>query len=337
VVVECGPVEPAEPSVRAVRIRQNERGLIEAQGEYSGGTEGLSFIVWRLYGDTVEKVGKSVERELTPTARFVGREMDVVYVPVRADGCAGAPVVSANRIVVAALPRIVSAEILAKGGPMVAGAPLHCRAKASPGAKPTFQWSRGDGSAWEKIDGATDREYVPGIADVGFGMLCAVVAVDGRGWTSGKLTVQTSDVVKGAAKQLLLSEANWPDREGVKKLVAGIMIETTLIGASLTKAKIRWERETGGKWEALLAGDHLLVTCNDIGHRLRAVAATGLASLPTQIVEAREHVWSCADENEELWVHRAGEAGDCGMAYYGIGARRRPGEHQGYKEERKVE
>jgi hypothetical protein len=188
----------------------------------------------------------------------------------------------------------VKAEILAKGGELIAGAPLHCRSKVSRGAQATFQWSRGDGTAWEKIEGATACEYVPGDADVGFVLLCSIVAVDSHGWRSARLNVQTGRPVDAPAKTLLFNDADWPIVGGAKKVIAGITIATTLKDASLSKANLRWEREMGLVWEEICTADRLLVTCNDIGHRLRAVTSKGLMSTPTPEVEFGERVWSSA-------------------------------------------
>jgi hypothetical protein len=125
-------------------------------------------------------------------------------------------------------------------------------------------------------------------------MMCTVIAVNRRGWESAKLNVQTSVHVGTPAKQLLLNDSEWPVVDGRKKILAAMILLTRLPMESLAKAKLTWQRETDGKWETLRTSDELLLTCNDIGHRIRAVAANGLTSTPAGPVECAEVVWSCA-------------------------------------------
>jgi hypothetical protein len=119
----------------------------------------MSFKIWRVYEDGVaepQALGKSVSKELVPTPDLAGKVVDCVYVPIREDGCAGSPTVSANSIRVQPLPTLASAELLVKGGTLVVGATLHCRCAVSKGATPRFEWFRGDGTAWEGISSATE-------------------------------------------------------------------------------------------------------------------------------------------------------------------------------------
>jgi hypothetical protein len=296
VTVDCGPVNAADPIVKNVRITQNQSGLIEVQGDYSGGTEGMSLFVWRTCKDdgTTENVGKSIERELTPTDTFIGKTMDVVYVPVRADGLAGAPVVSPNRIVVEALPSVLSAELMVKHGKLKVGNPMRCRAKLSAGSKAKYQWSRGDGTAWEHIPTATGPEYVLTEDDRGFKMLCSVVAVNAKGWPSARYSASTSTHVLPPEKRILLDQTNWIVVGGTPKVVSGVLLSTRLKLESLAKAKLTWQRQVDGSWVDVRTDDVYQTTCNDIGYRLRAVAANGMATEPTNPVELQQVVLSCA-------------------------------------------
>jgi hypothetical protein len=55
----------------------------------------------------------------------------------------------------------------------------------------------------------------------------------------------------------------------------------------LAKAKIVWQRLIDTKWEPIKHDDVYVVTCNDIGHRIRAVSVRGIESAPTNIIEGR--------------------------------------------------
>jgi hypothetical protein len=287
-IVECGPVLPGDPAVRNVSISQNEKGLITAVGEYSGGFEGFSFFVWRtIEGELRSNVGKTVEPTLVPAEKFVGKTMDVVYVPVRIDGLAGTPLPSANRIVVAPLPAVITAEILAKGGNLAAGSVVRCRAHCSPGAHPTFQWHRGDGTAWESIQDATGVEYQPQDGDVGFRLMCTVIAINAKDWPSQRFTCSTNNHIAAREKRL--------EFEGdVSKVETGRILVTTLTVEALAKAKLVWQRGEGETWESVITQDTYIVTCADIGRRIRAVAANGAKSDPTGIVTVIPVVGCCA-------------------------------------------
>ena len=191
--IEYGPVNAVKPKVENVRITQNERGLIEATGKYSGGFEGMSFIIWRVYhGDVPENIGKTIEKEILPDEKMAGQTVDAVYVPVRSDGLAGTPVPSSNRMFVEPLPSVSSAELLVKHGKVKVGNAMRCNATLSKGAKAQYQWHRGDGNAWEIIEGADKVEYTPTANDVGFMILCSVTAVDSRGWMSTPYSAMTT-------------------------------------------------------------------------------------------------------------------------------------------------
>jgi hypothetical protein len=286
VTVECGPVEPKSPVVRNVRIGQNDRGLIVATGDYSGGYEGFSYFVWRtIDGETIANAGKTVEREMPPD-RFVGKTMDVLYVPVRDDGLAGQTVMSSNRIVVAGLPKVLSADILAKGGLLAAGSVVRCRAVVTGGAKPKYQWSRGDGIVWEIRSGENDAEYRMTDGDVGFKLLCTIIAVNARGWESAKFVSSTGAHVLPKEKRL--------EFEGdVEKVQTGRILATRLGPEALAKAKLVWQRGDGDKWATVRTDDTFIVTINDVGCRIKAVAANGAKTEPCAIIEVDSIVASC--------------------------------------------
>jgi hypothetical protein len=286
VEAESEPVSPADPCVENVAVCQNGRGFLQCTGDYFGGVEGLSFIVWRVYeNDKPQNIGKSIERELNPEDICIGKTVDAVYVPIRADGTAGPPVASGNKVVVEPLPVVKSAEILVKHGKLNAGNLMRCRVKVSPGAKAKFQWLHGDGTAWEVIDGATTAEYQPGDDDIGFLMLCCVTAVNAKGWESGRFSASTATPVAPHEKRLDLDEANWFTGGDKPKVIAGVLLSTKLKLESLAKAKLTWQRKENGVWANVKADDVYQVTCNDIGHRLRAIAANGLTSAHTNVVE----------------------------------------------------
>jgi hypothetical protein len=295
VMVECGPVKAAHPIVKNVRITQNQRGLIEVHGDYFGGIEGRSFFVWRTYKDdgTTENSGKSIEHELRPTDELIGKTMDVVYVPARSDGMLGAPVISPNKIVVEGLPGVLSAEIMVKHGKLMVGNPIRCRAKTSAGSKAKYHWSRGDSTTWEQIPTATGPEYVLTEDDNGFKMLCSVVAVNAKGWSSATYSASTLTPVLPAEKRILLDETNWIVIGGTPKVVSGVLLSTQLKLESLANAKLTWQRHIDGSWVNIKADDAYQTTCNDIGYRLRAVAADGTATQPTNPVEPHQAVLSC--------------------------------------------
>jgi hypothetical protein len=280
------PIAPADPVVNNVAICQNGRGFLQCTGDYFGGVEGISFIVWRVYeDDKPQNMGKSIERELKPDDLCTGKQVDAVYVPIRADGTAGPPVPSGNKIVVEPMPTVKLAEILVKHGKLAAGNLMRCRVKMSPGAKAKFQWSHGDGTAWEVINGATAAEYEPGDDDVGFFMLCSITAVNAKGWESGRFSASTATPVARREKRLVLDEANWFTGGDKAKVITGVLLSTKLKLESLAKTKLTWQRKDKGVWANVKADDVYQVTCNDVGHRLRAITVKGLTSLGTNVVE----------------------------------------------------
>lgn len=280
--IEYGPVNPAKPKVENVRVIQNDRGLIEATGKYTGGIEGMSFIIWRVYHDGVpENIGKTMEKEILPDEKMSGQTVDAIYVPVRSDGLAGAPVESSNKMFVEPLPSVISAELLVKRGKVKVGNPMRCNAKVSSGAKAQFQWHHGDGNAWEIIVGADKVEYVPTASDVGFMILCSVTAVDSRGWVSSPYSAMASVHVEPADAHIKLDE-----KLDLARIYNGVTLSTELTKSDqLRKAKLTWQRSDGKDWVNIVQSDTYHTSVLDIGHRLRAITAKGVTSNATEEVQ----------------------------------------------------
>ncbi|OHT03695.1 hypothetical protein TRFO_28829 [Tritrichomonas foetus] len=283
-VIEAGPVDALTPSVSKVRMIQNSVGNIECVGEYRGGYEGQSFIIWRVYEEdgTTKSLGKTVEKEMPPNEHILGKKVDAVYVPIRSDGLAGNPVIASNQIIPQPLPTVTSADILVKGGVLQTGALMRCRTTCSPGAKPKFQWHRGDGKAWEIIEGATNIEYTTTKDDIGFLILCSVIAVDNKGWPSPAFAAATQTPIVKRKNVLAIQEPL--NQDG--KLVTGAMLSTNLELDQLSGAKLKWQKIVDGEWKTIASDDTYLLSVNDVGERLRVFSAkTGQASEPTKVVE----------------------------------------------------
>ncbi|KAK8890235.1 hypothetical protein M9Y10_035007 [Tritrichomonas musculus] len=291
VVIECGPVMPLPPSVSDVKIFQNEFGDVEVTGRYKGGFEGQSFIIWRLYedgNDTPINLGKTVERTMSPTEQIVGKTMDAIFVPVRDDGAGGQPVVTSNKIVPQPLPTVLSAEILVKGGQMLPGALMRCRATFPKGQTGQYQWHRGDGTNWEIIENATDVEFVPTEEEIGFLLLCAVVATNSKGWKSPPFATVTTTHIRKAKTELKVVEPL--TEEG--KLVTGSLLSSNLDLQSLSSAKIKWQKLIDGNWKTVIHDDTYLLSENDVGYQFRCVTKSGKVSEPSRVVELEPKIAS---------------------------------------------
>ncbi|OHS98946.1 hypothetical protein TRFO_34714 [Tritrichomonas foetus] len=278
VMIECGPVDPLPPTARNVRIQQNSKGYLEVLCDYVGGFEGKSFIIWRVYDhkNHPKNVGKTCEREIPPNANFVGKTVDAIYVPIRFDGAGGQPVITSNQIVVEPLPTVQSAEILVKKGRVIEGNKMRCNAQLSKGATAFYQWHHGDGKAWEAIKGATEVEYIPNHDDVGFYMLCSIVAVNEKGWKSLSFAATTISPVGPPDPVLKIISTS-------DKILAGMILT---VNVELTqKKRLLWQRETEDDWINISFEEEYVVTCNDIGCRLRALTSDGLESEPTNPIE----------------------------------------------------
>ena len=297
--LDCGPVDPLPPSVSNVTVEQGERGSLIVSGTYKGGYEGLSFIVWRVYDkDDGEPrtLGKTMEREMVAPDELIGKLVDVVYIPVRADGLAGKPVASSNKVRVGGLPVVESAEILVKGGQLVAGCLMRCRAKVSKGATPQFQWLRGDGTAWEVIEGATDVELTTTEHEQGYMIMCSVTAVNKLGWQSRPFTTATSvhladqkDALKISYTPPGASASDAPP----KPLYTGTLLTINIPTSKLNGAHLKWQREVNGEWIDIVHGPNYTITVNDVGLRVRA-HAKGRESMPTPIIGLETKAVSCS-------------------------------------------
>ena len=278
VIQECGPVDPLPPTVKDVKLFQNKNGNLEATGKYTGGIEGKSFIIWRYYDHKNKAVnyGKTIEKEIPPQ-NFAGKTVEIVYVPIRFDGAAGNPVQS-NKIVVEPLPKVEFAEILVKRGRVISGNLMRCNVKLSKDStEALYQWHHGDGKAWEIIEGATEADYRPTDDDVGFYMLCSVIAVNKKGWKSPSYAATTLIPLEPADPVLnIISPA--------EKVLAGMILTVNLKISS--KRKLLWQREsTEDQWENISFEEEYIVTCNDLNHRIRAITSDGLTSEPTNPIE----------------------------------------------------
>lgn len=280
VIAECGPVASLPPTAKNVRIFQNEDGFIEVTGTYNGGEEGKSFIVWRAYDDknVPQNIGKTCEMIIPPSSKLIGKTVDAVYVPIRFDGAAGQPVLSSNQIVVQPLPTVETAEILVKQGKVIEGSLMRCHATISQGAHAVYQWHHGDGKVWEEIKGATDAQYTPSSDDVGFYILCSVIAQNQKGWKSKTFAATTIVPVAPPEPKLKIVCSS-------EKVITGMLLS---VNSDAKKKQIYWQREVENEWKTIMSNPEYMVTCNDAGHRIRAICSDGLESQPTNVIELEQ-------------------------------------------------
>jgi hypothetical protein len=300
--LEIGPIESKLPKVKKVSVSQNSRGILKVEGSYSGGSEGFSFMIWRVYEEGLSeprKLGKSIDKELVVTPDLIGKSVDCVYVPVREDGCAGAPVPSINRIIVQPLPVVISAEILVKGGNLVMDSVIHCRCVVSKGATPKFQWERGDGTVWERIGKATGIEFIPKRTEVGFLIRCSIVAVDSKKWESAPFQISTQMPV-GSRKAVLSIMFPGEKQEDSytlippKSIVTGIRLMTNVPKDRQKSAELEWQREMKNQWITISRTPDYLISADDVGMRIRVVGKGGRISRPTNQIEFQVAVISHA-------------------------------------------
>ena len=171
------------------------------------------------------------------------------------------------------------AEILVKKGKVVEGNLMRCNVKLSKGATPQFQWYHGDGKAWEAIKDATEAEYLPIPDDVGFYILCSVVAINKKGWKSEPYAATTLVPLAPAPEKLVIISA-------AEKILVGMILSVKIELSK--KNRLIWQRETNETWENVLFDDDYVVTCNDIGHRIRVISTNGLESKPTNVIEMEQ-------------------------------------------------
>lgn len=289
VQLEIGPVESLPPSVSNVLLKQNERGYIEVTGNYKGGIEGQSMIVWRTYDENNEphNIGKTIEKEIMPTYEFINTVVEAGYVPIREDGLGGQPVLS-NKITVEPLPIVETAEILIKKGLIMAGNVMRCNAKLQPGCTPLYQWHYGDGKVWKTIENETNVQFTPSDDHAGYYILCSIIAVNSRGWKSIPYAAATSKPLSPSAESLKITSIN-------PIIHSGLNLSTNISAKELRKYKIIWQRENplNGEWVDIYKNHNdYLVTCNDVGSRLRILDSTGRISVPTNVIQLEPTVQS---------------------------------------------
>ena len=298
--LDCGPVDPLPPKVTNVMIEQGDRGSLVVSGIYRGGYEGMSFIIWRVYDtDDAEPrtLGKTVDHEMIAPDELIGKLVDAVYIPVRQDGRAGNPVASLNKVRVAPLPSVESAEILVKGGQLIVGCLMRCKAEVTKGATAQYQWLRGDGQAWEVIENAKDVEFTPTEHEQGYRVMCSVVAVNKRGWVSRPFTTSTSIPLAGnkdALRIFYTTDMNVPRTETPPNvLCTGTRLSTNVPSSKVEAAHLRWQREVNGEWTDIVHAGYYTLAINDVGCRVRAYAR-GKASSPTAVVTLDATAASCS-------------------------------------------
>ena len=295
----CGPVEEAMPSVKNVKLFQNDDGDIECTGEYFGGVEGNSLIIWRVYNENnvPVNIGKTVDRKMRPTDEFVNKVVEAGYVPIREDGIGGQPVMS-NKLKVEPLPVVETAEILVKKGKVEDNNPMRIHATVPPGCNAVYQWYYGDGTNWQKIVNATDVQYTPTEKEIGFYILCSVVAINKKGWKSFEYAAVTSKAVAASTSTLKILTNNDSLRISLldtktpnNQIYTGMIISTNISIKELRKTEIAWQRESKpNKWKDILNSDTYIVTCNDVGCRLRVADSKGRVSEPTNVIEYNPNV-----------------------------------------------
>lgn len=286
--LECGPVESLMPSVTNVKLFQNKRGYIEVKGDYKGGVEGQSMIVWRVYDDDgkPQNIGKTISKEMEPTDEFANRMVEAGYVPIREDGIGGQPVMS-NTLKVEPLPKVLTAEILVKKGKIVADNPMRCNATVEAGCSALYQWYIGDGVHWKVIDDATNIQFTPSDSEVGYYILCSIVAVNQRGWQSRPYAAATSAPLRPSIISLKIISAN-------PEISSGMVLSTNVGLKEMKKNKIKWQKESRQtkEWKDLSNDAEYIVTANDIGKRIRVIDSIGRISEPTNVIQIDNNIAS---------------------------------------------
>ncbi|OHT11617.1 hypothetical protein TRFO_18878 [Tritrichomonas foetus] len=293
VVVEFHRVQGLLPTVKNVMVKQNERGFIECTGDYSGGVEGMSYFLWHATDNEgkVHNIGKTNDREIFPPVQLVGLKVEATYCPIRDDGEEGEQIRSSNYVVCQPLPTVESIDILVKDGVVRVGQIMRCKAVCSEGAKPKFQWYRGDGQAnWLMIPDQTKADYTLTEDDSGYYVLCLASPINKAGWEGKGISAVTPTPVEPGDITLSI----------VPQKTRGTNKDMYWTGATLTtnfpEEEVSWEREVksengGIEWIVLGDAKSYQITVNDIGCRLRA-AVGDYESKPTPAIVISPEVGS---------------------------------------------
>jgi hypothetical protein len=264
VAIRYGSVEALPPTVKNVKLRQNDEGRIEVTGDYSGGVEGESRFEWSAVHPAAGKRGpKTVKLRTTtvphfaPPPELVGCDIGANYVPIRADGVKGTPVAAPTKVTVRPLPVVEAVELVSTNGEFSVGIPIRCNASIRDGT-PSYEWFRGHGEGdWQKLADATFRDYLPTHEDLGFLVCCRVEPVSEQGWRGKAVThVITHPIDDGVHGLVILAHKS--------RFQTGVELTTNAEG------EVTWERERNGDWE--IAAENkatYFVTWNDVGHKLR--------------------------------------------------------------------
>ncbi|OHT00557.1 hypothetical protein TRFO_07875 [Tritrichomonas foetus] len=269
VIISFEPVQGLQPTVKNVKVKQNERGFIECTGDYSGGIEGASYFLWHATDKQgkIHNIGKTDDREIFPPVQLTGLEVEATYCPIRDDGVEGDQVRSSNKVIVRPLPVVESIDILVKDGLVRVGQIMRCKAICSEGAKATFAWYRGDGQAyWEPIAGADKGDYTPTESDVGYYVLCLAAPVNKEGWIGKGISAATPTPVEPG--DLVLALVPQKQRATNKEMYwTGVAIKTNLPD----NEAVTWEREIEpNNWLVICDAVEYTPNANDVGFRIRA-------------------------------------------------------------------
>ena len=311
VVLETPPVAPGLPSVKNVKLIQNNEGYLEIQRKYTGGEEGSSVLLWHTFNDEGADTpfAKTNDFIISPHPDLFGRSAYVEYYPLRSDNTRGQKVKS-NTITIEPRPQILQAEVITKGGVVKPGNLLRVKYQTgSPSQKATFQWYRGtseDFETWTPIEGANEMEYTPTDDDGDYIIGCEVIAVDKQGWKSDPVTVNSQVPVEAAStkvkiiipqkeekkdKTVKAKEMKEKPKESLVTTGMELSLFVTKQNVETDDYSIIWQRDIPGsdQWEDMSKERTYQTTANDIGHKLRAYCpddddnafcVTNIVSLP---------------------------------------------------------
>ncbi|KPA84929.1 putative mitochondrial hypothetical protein,leucine-rich repeat protein [Leptomonas pyrrhocoris] len=181
------PIKPAPPQCPRLEVTgvATEGGLLTAEADYLGGTEGISVLKWYR----ISANGEETEVDIVDpwagyevTRQDIGCRVRAEFIPVRNDWVAGEPKSVTTDPVTACLPECRSIKII---GNLVEGSQLEVDVDYHGGEEGDsfYQWLRKSGKKDEytPIAGANGTKYVVVSEDVGQCLAVEYTPVNGEG------------------------------------------------------------------------------------------------------------------------------------------------------------
>lgn len=281
------PVQACQPMVKNVKIAQNMIGALEVTYDYFGGDEGDSLIILnqKFNDNNFRVISQTTMKVLMPTSELFGQLVTCNVLPLNINGTKGEMYVmkESDGIKVNPIPTISDLEILAKKGKLVPGSLIRVFYKIEPvekGTELTFKWYKGIDGNWKAMNEVVGDEYIPEKEDVGYYIKCQIQAVNIHGYPSDLKEVQTEIPIESEPHiNIDIINRDNSTTSKIKTVETGmILFANTNVSGNIT-----WERSNREGWEELSQEESILVTVNDVGHRLRC-RVENLISNETPIV-----------------------------------------------------